>query len=273
MSEKKVKESDKLNIRGKAFYDFLDNYIKTDEYKKVKEMWRNRVFTVKETKVEYRVINHWGTQGILPSAVKSDGKWRKFSFPEVVWLRIVNVFRDWGVSLERLRDANKSIMKCESGDSYPIFELYLMYAWRSEEDPYIIMWLDGHTEVLNSDEIEKAKILYGSQHFIAISLKQILKDIGLKSMKESKILYLLEDEEVDLISEIRFGNNQEIDVSVRGGKVTGLKAKNKIIGSTIDRMRLFEEARKEQIYGSITIKFENGVEQFAEVIKSSRVKK
>lgn len=57
------------------------------------------LFALKDTGIAYRNINHWDSQGLLRTQRQEEGKWRRFSFVDYVWLRIVNNLRNLGIPI------------------------------------------------------------------------------------------------------------------------------------------------------------------------------
>ena len=57
------------------------------------------LFFLKDTGIAYRNINHWDTQGLLRTQRQEEGKWRRFSFVDYIWLRIVNNLRNLGIPI------------------------------------------------------------------------------------------------------------------------------------------------------------------------------
>lgn len=69
------------------------------------------VFTLKDVGIHKRVIGHWDKEGILLSQREDLSKWRKYSFIDYVWLRMVAELREIGVSLDIIRKAKENLFK------------------------------------------------------------------------------------------------------------------------------------------------------------------
>ena len=59
--------------------------------------------SVKDTGINYRVINHWDEMGLIRFARKSTEGYRKFSFVDFVWIKVVNELREFGVKLPDIK--------------------------------------------------------------------------------------------------------------------------------------------------------------------------
>lgn len=55
--------------------------------------------SVKDTGINYRVINHWDEKGLIRFARNSSEGYRKFSFVDFIWIKVVNELREFGVKL------------------------------------------------------------------------------------------------------------------------------------------------------------------------------
>ena len=274
--DKKQKEKSIFLIdgRGDAFIADFSTYLQDTkgEFKSTKEFINKRQYTVGTTKLSYRNINHWGSSGLLPEGVKDDGTgWRKFTFIEVVWLKILERVREFGLSIEKIAKARDTAMEWDPNtDTYPIFEYYVIKAWASKADPYVVFLIDGTAEVLTSVEIEKHKLLSGSNDLLAISLKSVLKEMGRNPIKPH-MLFELSSKEVDLLEEIRLKGNKEVKVKVKNGQL-----------DEIEMTRMYPEAppledinrdlKQEGAFAEVVTKYESGKKQSAEVKTKKRWK-
>ncbi len=55
--------------------------------------------SVKDTGINYRVINHWDEKGLIRFARNSTEGYRKFSLVDFIWIKVVNELREFGVNL------------------------------------------------------------------------------------------------------------------------------------------------------------------------------
>jgi DNA-binding transcriptional MerR regulator len=80
----------------------LEEFIDTRSLEKLAELYEvinQEKLSVKDTGVNYRVINHWDEKGIIRFARANKDSNRKFSFTDFVWIKIVNELRSFGVKL------------------------------------------------------------------------------------------------------------------------------------------------------------------------------
>lgn len=73
------------------------------------------LFSLKALNINKRVIGHWDTEGILLFHKGDTTKHRRYSFIDLVWLRMVTDLREMGVGLEIIRRAKENLFKVVSG--------------------------------------------------------------------------------------------------------------------------------------------------------------
>lgn len=105
---------------------FFDKYFGATNLLKAVELSQyinqDSLFDVKDTGVSYRTINHWDKQDLLVSRRTDESKWRKFSFDEFIWLKILEQFRGIGISIPLLQKVKAEIFEeIEVEDIYADF--------------------------------------------------------------------------------------------------------------------------------------------------------
>jgi len=79
-----------------------------NEYEKgrerLKPLFVEKEFSIKDTGLTYRVINAWSDKGLLDHFQNKDGNWHKFSFSELVEVLIYKELREVGFSIEKLKE-------------------------------------------------------------------------------------------------------------------------------------------------------------------------
>lgn len=248
--------------------DFVD-YLSDAGHKELHELIRAKKYTVRDTDVSYRVINHWDEKGILPASFGDIGDgWRKFSLIEIVWLHVVKSLRDFGLSLDVIKQVRENTMVwSEKENTYPWFEYYVMKAKTSQMDSYLAVLPDGVSGLAFSRNIESAKDIFGSRSLVLVSFKQVLKSLNITSPKP-ELLFSLSSEERDLVDTVRNGNVDKISVKLKGGKMKSLDTSKIISGSDIRSIK--KEIEELGDFADVIVKFEKGREQSAEVIKKKK---
>ncbi len=90
----------------------LENFIDThslDRLADLYELINEKRLTVKDTGINYRMINHWDTMGIIRFGRNHKEGNRKFSFADYIWIKVVNELRSFGVKLPIIKSMAQDI--------------------------------------------------------------------------------------------------------------------------------------------------------------------
>lgn len=241
----------------------------------MKEVIRSKSYTVKAIDIAYRVVSHWDDNGLLPRGVKSNGEnWRKFSVVERVWIKAVDRLRDFGMPLSKIATACENIMQWnEKEQTYLWFEYCIIRAWFSETDAYIIVLPNGKAHATPIKDNEISKIFSSSKDFIFISLKSILKDIGLLGVPQTKKLFNLTDTETELLSKIRLKEKMELRIRTDGqGSFNEIEESKTIINPAANYL-FHKEMENKKVYGQVLTNYEDGIPQSTQIRKRIRFNK
>lgn len=278
---KKIIEWAKSNILVARSDDFdvdYHNYLYGDEAQlsKLRERLRVRTFAVGGTGVAYRVINHWEQKKLLPKRDEDEG-WRKFSFIELVWLKVISRLRKVGFPIEQIVRTKNGVMVWDKElRTYPLLEYYIVKAAASQIDPYIFILPDGKATVLSSREIEDYKGLFGSKDAITISLKSILSELDIKSVKP-ETLRAVSYAEGALLNEVRGGEATDIRAKIKDRKLRKMENLSEVkkFDKTLPLGDILGEIRNagEDFFGVLNVKYQNGKQQSATISKLKRSKR
>jgi len=248
--------------------DFID-YLTNDKHADLHSLIRSKRYTVKNTDVSYRVINHWEEKGLLPkNSVDSGEGWRKFSFVEILWLQVVKHLREFGLSLDLIKQVRENVMVWDKKENtYPHFEYFIIKAKTSKMDSYVAVLPNGDSSLVFSRDIEYSKGILNSRSFVLISLKAILRSINLTS-PEPELLYSLASEEMTLVDIVRNSDVDRVSIKLKNGKMKSIDTSKIISGSNIGDIK--KEIEELGDFAEVITKFESGKEQSAEVIKKKK---
>lgn len=65
-------------------------------------------FTAGDTEVKHRNITHWDKNGLLDQ-VNTDGKWRRYSYYDLIWLRIIAHLRSFEIPFRIIKEIKSSL--------------------------------------------------------------------------------------------------------------------------------------------------------------------
>ncbi len=268
--EQKDKPDFKIT-RGDAFDEDFSHYHNEKRFENFKKMMRIRAYTVGDSDVSYRLINHWGQKGLLPDGVRGNqGEWRKFTFVEMLWMRVVSHIREFGLSLEKIALIKNGIMEWDARDDiYFMLEYYIAIARTSTNDPYIIIWADGKADIATRHEMEVSKMFFGDEDRLLIPIKPIITKMGLQAY-DSDFPSSLSKDEKELLKEVRFGENKEVKARINNNEITEIET----IESHSDMSKLKDVEKtleKERGFASINTKVTDGNKRSFEVVKRKRI--
>ncbi len=217
-------------------------------------------FTIKDTGIKYRVINHWSQQGLLRDSRDDKGTgWRKFSFIDVTWLKILSELRAFGLSLDKIKVAFKTI----SNDCFVLLEYGVSLAMLGK-DICVVVFSKGKADVIPRAAIDKLN----DRSYIAISLNAclnaILKDESCTPLPEE---FKLSRIERGVLSQIRLGVFNEVTIKFKDGKVEFIDTKTRHMGEIGKLSAILNKV----LYGEFEIKKVDGKITIVEVVKRIKV--
>ena len=74
------------------------------------EKLNEKTFLGTDTRVAYRVINHWEQTGLIDNHRGEKPKWRRYSFVEFVWIRMIDEMRSVGLKLSSIKAVKEELM-------------------------------------------------------------------------------------------------------------------------------------------------------------------
>jgi DNA-binding transcriptional MerR regulator len=109
-------------------------------------------FTISEVGITHRWITHWDEQGLLGS--RRDGvAWRRFSFVEYIWLRIIVRLREFQMPISTIRQVKKFLWQAIDPQKFEQFSDEFLQNVRKEVFP--LPSASTHEEF--EKELKKAK--------------------------------------------------------------------------------------------------------------------
>ena len=158
---------------------FLGSFLNLDLT--VKKGLNQRQYSLSESSVTPRVLHHWYQTGII-SDRRTDGKgWSKFSFTELVWIKLIIRLREFGLSLDKIKIAKEDVSKYaaeDAGSMFPLLDFYLLYARSYKHSVNLRIFEDGHLLLGRELELQNAQShQLNGKDFITLSLNQVIKEV------------------------------------------------------------------------------------------------
>lgn len=185
-------------------------------------------YTIAATDASYRVVNHWSNVGLFEDDRLDKKGWRKFSAVDIVWVTILSKLREFGLSLDKLKNSYKTLMKDE--EKLLEFCIFLVLMRRAM---YLIVFPDGVIEVATKGALAYSESTgsLDDPSYIVINLNNCMqRTFPEKDFKPEIDLPQLTEKEEIILSELRYGNYNEISIHLQNGQVDSLDLKRKHIG-------------------------------------------
>jgi len=239
----------------------------------ISEFLNNKRFTVKDSGATYRLINHWTEAGLIEDERRGNEEgWRRLSFLDLVWISALVEMRIYGSPLESLEIARHAIFDLPDrpGVKRVEFEYAVAHClFRRRSKFMILMFRDGHAEVINEDEFDlnRSVGLLDYDSFLTINLNRLCKkhmpsvDIPASSFKIH-----LTDKELSVIESIRAGEYDVVEVHRRDGEIDLIKCRS---NKQAAAKKLDELARKIE-FGEFTVKVQKGKAVVTQVSESKK---
>jgi len=143
------------------------------------------VFTKKDISISYRALNHYDRKDILLIKRKKDNQWRKFNSIEFIWLNIIIVLREMGLSINKIFLLKKKIF--EDGNKGSIdkarfinksFEDEILFSIINNYELYILIFYDGGYTFHDSISLNQWHSgVYKNEPYINVPLSNLILDV------------------------------------------------------------------------------------------------
>ncbi len=269
----KTSEHSSRFIRGDSSFIELSGFFsvigKSQTFKDGLDFKRKKQFSIKDTNISYRALNHWCKNNLIDDD-RTDSGWRKFSIFDRLWIEVINELRLYGLPLDTIRQINKKMTEPIVGDKYKLtnFE-YAVYRCRflSDSQTYLILFEDGFSEIASKHDIELASILGKWPSYLLINLNNIWKKFSDKFSSSERGSFILDKDELQLFSALRLENNKEIIVNMfENGKIKSL-VKKRLLSKEEIKNYLSSEIK----FGEVIQKFSDGKCYLMEIVERENV--
>lgn len=218
----------------------------------IKDFLRNKSKRLDSSNYSYRAVNNWKKNNLF-YFVQSDTTWVKYSPLDVIWIQIISELRTFGVSLDNIKKVRNALIYNENGFN-PFFEFYVAAAIVSKKDVIIWVLSDFQSHIGTRTEIESTQSFYRPASSIHISLNEVLSRVfpNADFKPQARNITQLNEEELNLLFEIRMGGFDSIQIKLRDGKISRIDKTH-----YVPEKKLFKLLNSKE-YDTITVHRENG---------------
>ncbi|MCZ6719391.1 MAG: MerR family transcriptional regulator [Gammaproteobacteria bacterium] len=241
------------------------------EFQRVSDLVNKKIHTVKDSGATYRVINHWAEAGLIEDkSRKTSEGWRRLSFLDLVWIKVLADLRKFGVPLESLKIARRAIFEVPGKPSVtrPEFEYAVTHCLAIDPARFLLVsFSDGWAEVIDQTNFE---LCMSSGHlntksYLVIDLNQCCKAV-LPNMRlpQFRVKHELTDKELSIIESVRSGRYDVVEIHGSDGKIERIKCRSRK-GRAASKL---DQLARSMEFGEFTVKVQKGKAVLTEVIES-----
>lgn len=257
-----------------AFATFTDD--DKEKYDELYTLLSLPRFRVSDTDEKYRTINYWDEQGLLLSKRKSTDTWRQFSILDVVWIRILQNLKKYGMEGDEILRLKSSLFSVQDKENrYSQFAFWI-YTALHKKDVFLVVLPDGRGSIATTEDIELQQALGAlGQAYIALDFRYIVLSVIRsgplkKGGKKVELNRKLDEKEIELLNALATEDVETVTAHLKKGKIDRIEWK------TVEQNpdRLFEILRKkidESPNQTITLKRQDGKVLFIEQKKSQKL--
>ncbi|MEM8484004.1 MAG: MerR family transcriptional regulator [Bacteroidota bacterium] len=235
-----MKTSQSAVFRGDGFDRTAIDYVTTDKGKNASAFLNESRFTVKEAEVTSRVANYWESQGLIN--VERDGEkgWRKFSIIDLVWLKTVTKLRNFGWSIDKLKEVQTSLFEGpafidKNKRRISFFEIYIAMALTLRKPVYLLVFQDGIAEPVYYEQYSATLRFFELKDYTVLHINPILQSIfpnsDLTPLFEQTVE--VDDNEFEVLFALRTGNYESITVRSKNGQPKTLELEERVDAPTV----------------------------------------
>ena len=237
----------------------IERFFGLKEVQAFSETLNRKIGTVnKGAGKNYRLVNHWDNEGLIPSGRDSNKQWRKFSIMDTIWLDIIEDLRAFGVSIENIRKVKEQlhVMYKHTEATYPLLEFFVVTIISNYNPVFLRIDPDGNLKVLLQEGLIENMKKEKNGKCILLTLNDYVREKLSPLYVTPCYINLcdMDDDETSLIDTIRAKTFQSIKVKMRDGKIDMIEGTEKVA----TKNQRIVDLLKDEDYQSIELKQENG---------------
>lgn len=265
----------RIPIKSEAFLGAFSKY-QMEESKvtiEISQFLNDKRFPVNDVGATYRVINHWDSMGLLGNMRENnDQSWRKFSLVDIVWVKVLQELRKYGLSLEQLKQTYQSAFfhPAITEQKWKMFE-FSICACLFHNAMIAVIFEDGLMEILPKAALSVNGDfgIFKAKSCLLLNLNRCVQEVmpTMNLHPEGNVRFSLNEKDSKVFTLLFDNEISEITVMKKNGAIDRIETKKKSLGNTQRIMNLLQGVQ----FGEVKIKKENGKIVFTEVTKKECV--
>lgn len=270
MGKVEIKILGKIRHTEKFRVDF-EKYLVSPSGANVSAALNMRDKKIKYVNESYRVINHWESLGFIENTRDNESDWRKFSWIDIVWIKIISELRKFGYSNDCIVNVKKSLKKFnglnQDKTQFLILEFFVALVSIYRVPCFVLIFDNCEAEVVNFQLLQENILQFGLNNYVNINLNNILNEI-LPGEDFSPVFNdenELTDEEKELLLYVRANDYETLTIKKQNGKIEYIEST-----SLVPATKKIVDILKEGSYQNIDIKQRDG--KIVSIKKTKRIK-
>jgi DNA-binding transcriptional MerR regulator len=236
---------------SERFKTLLIGYFNFKEAVEISHILNKRTKEMKAGIATHRQISNWSRDGLLHYEKNGD-EWRRYSIMEALWVHLIHRLRQFGYTIEQIKKIKNSLSKESNVAKVPMPMLeFCVSEALARKEPYVLLVFDDGSAIPISYHDFKINITdYELNDHIYISLNRILQHLlpNSKLNPINKLEYYPSKKEFELLSFIKKGDFERIEIKFKGKKMETLKATERL-----DFKKHVTEVLKEKEYQTMQV--------------------
>ncbi len=180
---------------------------------------RDRVHSASFTEQSYRIIHTWEESGLIDAIPNSDKKWRKFNLLELLWINIISQLREFGVPLQKIEVAKKSLFYAPDGDEWYTLDFAIWQILQDQKYIKLLIFPDGKAFLREENEL----IFDGYDiqgNYIHLNFSNLVKEVFNKPELQVRYdSFILKDSEQEVLKLVRSGDYSKVEITTKDGEI------------------------------------------------------
>lgn len=240
-------------------YEGVEHFFSLQDAKTLSRALNRKIGTVnKGAGKEYRLINYWDNEGLIPSKRDSNKQWRKFSIMDIIWLDIIEDLRKFGYSIEKIRKVKEQlhVQYKNTEATYPLLEFFVFIIISNYNPVFLRIDPNGKLKILLQRGLNEHMKKEKNGKYILLTLNDYIREKLTNLYVTPCYIDLcdIDDDEASLIETIRAKSFQTVKIKMQNGKIDVIEGTEQIA----TKNKRIVDLLKDEDYQNIELKQENG---------------
>lgn len=203
-----------------------------EHFSSTRKALNNKIFTIKDSETTYRTMNHWMAEGLITDTRKDNPNgWRRLSYLDLLWLEILSQLREFGFSLEKLRNVHKSLSIEHGKPTYSLEKTFAAHTTRI--NICLVVLADGAAGIATEECIAYTNQRFSYPSYVCIAINPLWRELLGETIERAITKQpmvndrFLTAEETEVIATLRTAESGDVQIRLKRGEIDRIDIKNK----------------------------------------------